>query len=82
MQDITSEVAVDQLPPPDAISTQVEWLQRHGIDRLVEEGKQHWAARASRPDLAAIKMRSRVGEAEALLDLAGLGAFTVLEWRS
>jgi hypothetical protein len=26
-------------------------------------------------------MRSRVAEAEALLDPAGLGGFTVLEWR-
>ncbi len=81
-QDITAEVALDQLPTPDAISTQVQWLRRHGIDGLVDEGKQHWAVHASRPDLAAITMRSRVREAEALLDLAGLGAFTVLEWRS
>jgi hypothetical protein len=32
------------------------------------------------PDVAAVRMRSRVGEAEALLDSAGLGAFAVLEW--
>ena len=32
------------------------------------------------PDLAAMAMRSRVREAEALLDPSGLGGFTVLEW--
>ena len=32
-------------------------------------------------DLVAIRGRSRVGEAEALTDPGGLGAFTVLEWR-
>ena len=34
-----------------------------------------------RPDVAALKMRSRVAEAEALLDPTGLGGFTVLEYR-
>jgi len=47
----------------------------------VEEGKRHWQANASRPDLEAMRMRSRVGEAEALLDANGLGAFTVLEYQ-
>ena len=36
---------------------------------------------ASVADLEALRMRSRVNEAEALLDPAGLGGFTVLEWR-
>ena len=45
------------------------------------EGRRAWAAAAARPDLAALAMRSRVAEAEALLDPAGLGGFTVLEWR-
>ena len=81
-QDITTEVAVDQLPTPDAVRSQAQWLQLHGIADLVEEGKQYWAEHAARPDLAAMRMRSRVSEAEALLDLSGLGAFSVLEWRS
>ena len=81
-QDITSEVAIDQLPEPDTIRTQSQWLQLHGISELVEEGKRHWQANAARPDLEALKMRSRVGEAEALLDPNGLGAFTVLEYRA
>ncbi len=81
-QDITTEVAIDQLPEPDAVRSQAQWLQLHGIIELVEEGKRYWEAHAARPDLAAIKMRSRVSEAEALLDPTGLGAFTVLEWRA
>lgn len=81
-QDITSDVAIDQLPEPDTVRSQAQWLQLHGIDALVAEGKAHWEQHAARPDLAAMKMRSRVSEAEALLDPAGLGGFTVLEWRS
>lgn len=81
-QDITTEVAIDQLPAPDAVRTQSQWLQFHGIDELVAEGRAYWEAHASRPDLTAMRMRSRVSEAEALLDPSGLGAFTVLEWRA
>ena len=36
--------------------------------------------RAARPGLEAMRMRSRVSEAEALLDPSGLGGFAVLEW--
>ncbi len=80
-QDITAEVAIDQLPEPDAVRTQAQWLRLHGIDELVDEGKRYWEAHAARPDLVALGMRSRVSEAEALLDPAGLGGFTVLQWR-
>jgi SAM-dependent MidA family methyltransferase len=79
-QDITVEVAIDQLPAPSSVSTQADFLRRHGIDALVEEGKHMWEERASRPNLEAMKMRSRVSEAEALLDASGLGGFSVLEW--
>lgn len=81
-QDITCEVAIDQLAEPDAVRSQAQWLQLHGISDLVDEGKRYWAEHAASPDLAAMKMRSRVSEAEALLDPSGLGAFTVLEWRA
>ncbi len=80
-QDVTVEVAIDQLPVAGSVSTQVEFLGRHGIDALVEEGRSEWSRAASAPDLAAMRMRSRVREAEALLDPAGLGGFSVLEWR-
>jgi SAM-dependent MidA family methyltransferase len=81
-QDITTEVAIDQLPEPDALRTQAQWLQLHGIEDLVAEGRRYWEAHAARPDLTAMRMRSRISESEALLDPDGLGGFTVLEWRS
>jgi SAM-dependent MidA family methyltransferase len=82
-QDITCEVAVDQLAavrPPDADSTQADWLRAHGIDALVAEGRRIWEERAHIGDLAAVRARSRVTEAAALTDPSGLGAFRVLEW--
>ncbi len=81
-QDITTDVCIDQLPEPDAVRTQSQWLQLYGIDELVAEGKQYWSEHAARPDLAAMKMRSRVAESEALLDPAGLGDFLVMQWRA
>jgi SAM-dependent MidA family methyltransferase len=80
-QDITVDVALDQLREPDALRSQAQFLQRHGISELVDEGRRAWTAAAPRPDLQALTMRSRVAESEALLDSTGLGAFTVAEWR-
>lgn len=79
--DITTDVPLDQLPEPDAVRTQAQFLQLHGIGDLVEEGKRIWAEQASTPGLEAMKMRSRVSEAEALLDPNGLGGFLVVEYR-
>lgn len=79
-QDITAQVALDQLPEPDAVRSQAQFLQRWGIDELVEAGRAAWAAAAAAPTVAALQMRSRVREAEALLDPTGLGGFTVVEW--
>jgi SAM-dependent MidA family methyltransferase len=79
-QDITTEVALDQLPPADTVRTQAQFLQRWGIDELVDEGLRAWWASAAAPDLAALVMRSRAVEAAALLDPAGLGSFAVVEW--
>jgi SAM-dependent MidA family methyltransferase len=81
-QDITAQVCIDQLPQPSTIESQHDFLRRCGIDALVDEGRRAWAAAAARPDVAALTMRSRVGEAEALLDLTGLGAFTALSWKA
>lgn len=81
-QDVTTEVPVDQLPDPDAVRTQAQFLQRWGIAKLVDEGREVWAAEAARPGLRAMTMRSRISESEALLDPAGLGAFLVAEWRA
>jgi SAM-dependent MidA family methyltransferase len=79
-RDITCDVAFDQLPRADELRTQAEFLSDHGIDALVEEGRAIWTERASIGDLAAIRGRSRVVEAEALTDPSGLGAFLVAEW--
>ena len=79
-QDITVEVAVDQLPTPDDDTAQADWLRRWGIDELVAEGLQVWEERAHLGDLEAVRARSRIGEAEALTDPAGMGSFRVLEW--
>lgn len=80
-QDITCEVAVDQLGvAPTADRSQAEWLRAHGIDDLVEEGRRIWQERAAIGDLAAVRARSRITEADALLDESGLGAFRALEW--
>lgn len=81
-QDITTEVALDQLPEPDTLRSQAQWLRLHGIDELVEEGRRAWEQLSGPPDLAAMRLRSRISEAEALLDPHGLGGFTVLEWRA
>jgi len=78
--DITTDVALDQLPPPTSVATQAAFLRAHGIQELVVEGKAHWLANAARPDLAAMRMRSRIGEAEALLDPGGLGSWLCVQW--
>ena len=68
------------LPTPSTTKTQADWLRHHGIDELVAEGRRVWDERAHVGDLAAVRMRSRVTEAEALLEPGGLGGFTVAEW--
>jgi SAM-dependent MidA family methyltransferase len=57
-------------------TTQAEWLRSLGVDELVEEARAAWHGRAA-TDLAAVAARSRVHEADALLDPAGLGAHRV-----
>ncbi|MFK8026331.1 MAG: SAM-dependent methyltransferase [Ilumatobacter sp.] len=81
-QDITIDVPFDQLPEPDSVRTQSQFLQLLGIDELVDEGRRIWSEQAARPGLEAMRMRSRISEAEALTDPAGLGGFLVAEWRA
>ena len=82
--DITCEVAIDQLVAvaggPTAERTQAEFLRAHGIDDLAGRARAEWHDRAHVGDLEALRARSRVHEADALCDAAGLGAFAVLEW--
>ncbi|MER3452968.1 MAG: hypothetical protein C4344_04775, partial [Acidimicrobiia bacterium] len=82
-QDITCEVAVDQLTavrPPTADRDQAAFLRAFGIEELAAGARAVWRARAHLGDLEAVRARSRVHEAEALTDPTGLGAFRVLEW--
>jgi SAM-dependent MidA family methyltransferase len=83
-QDITADVAWDQLDAGTGLplrSSQREWLVRHGIEDLRQQAAEHWHAQAAVGDLAALRARSRVNEAEALCDPNGLGGFMVLEWK-
>ena len=82
-QDITCEVAVDQLAvvrEPTCVQSQSEFLRAHGLDDLVAEGRAAWETAAATGGLDAVRGRSRVREAEALTDPSGLGAFSVIEW--
>lgn len=81
-QDITTDLCFDQLPEPDSLRTQAQFLELHGIASRVEEGRRYWEQHAARPDLEAMRMRSRSSEARALLDPHGLGNFLVAEYRS
>lgn len=82
--DITVEVCIDQLASAAGstpiVATQAEFLRSHGIEELVEEGRRTWTERAHLGDLTALRARSRIREAEALLEPDGLGAFLVSEW--
>jgi SAM-dependent MidA family methyltransferase len=83
-QDITADVPVEALRRAAAgagltvlsETSQAEWLRSLGVAELVEEARAAWHGRAV-TDLAAVAARSRVHEAEALLDPAGLGAHRV-----
>jgi SAM-dependent MidA family methyltransferase len=82
-QDVTCEVAWDQLArtrPPSLARSQADFLRAHGLEELAEEARLRWRAGASRGGLDALAARSRVTEAQALADPAGLGGFGVLEW--
>jgi SAM-dependent MidA family methyltransferase len=85
-QDIACDVATEHLHAAARRSgfavvsdtTQAEWLQGLGLSDLVDEGRATWEARAHIGDLEAIAGRSRVHEAQALTDPAGLGAHRVV----
>ena len=80
--DITTDVAFDQIQTDyqAEVCSQTDFLVRHGIKELVDEGQTVWRERAHICDLIALQGRSRVREAEALMDAQGLGAFSVMTW--
>jgi SAM-dependent MidA family methyltransferase len=67
---------------PAVETSQADWLTGLGIDELVAEGRARWQAGAGAPDLDALAGRSRITEAAALTDPYGLGAHTVLGFRT
>ena len=82
-QDVTCELAVDQLErlrATDADRSQAEFLEDHGIGDLAAAARQRWSEGAAAGSLDALKARSRLSEAAALLDPTGLGGYRVLEW--
>jgi hypothetical protein len=60
--------------------SQAAFLRAHGIDELADAARSAWQARAHIGDVEALRHRSRLSEAAALTDPAGLGAFRALEW--
>ena len=84
--DITADVVREQLLRAARASgftlvsdsPQADWLGALGIADLVEAGRRTWESRAHLGDLEALAGRSRVNEASALTDAAGLGAHRVV----
>ncbi len=78
-QDVTVDVGFDQLAP-GSLRGQAEWLTTLGIADLRAEAVATWDAGRAVGDLASLRARSRVHEADALCDANGLGGFLVAEW--
>jgi SAM-dependent MidA family methyltransferase len=85
-QDVTCDLAIEAVRRAThqaglrvrAELDQADWLRSLGLDALVDEARQGWADGAHRGDLTAVAARSRVTEAAALTDAAGLGGHRVL----
>jgi SAM-dependent MidA family methyltransferase len=88
-QDVTSDLPLEYVVHAAArvglvlasVSTQADWLRDLGISELVDDARRGWDERAHVGDLEALRHRSRVAEAPALLDPTGLGAHRVLVFR-
>lgn len=80
--DIAADVALDQIQADRRgdVCSQADFLLAHGIEEMVAEGRAAWSDRAGAGDLEALAARSRISEAEALLDPAGMGAFNAVVW--
>jgi NADH dehydrogenase [ubiquinone] 1 alpha subcomplex assembly factor 7 len=84
-QDITADVPLEALRRSAVRAgftiatetTQADWLRSLGATELVEEARAAWHGRSA-TDLASLAARSRVTEADALLDPGGLGAHRVV----
>ena len=84
-QDITCDVMTEQLQrlalragfTIERECSQADWLGDLGIDGMVALARSAWSERAHVGDLEALKARSVVNEAPALVDPGGLGAHRV-----
>lgn len=79
-QDITCDVAFDQLPTPTSLQTQAEFLRDWGIQSLAAEGKKEWQRQAAQPTAEALIARSRSAEAATLCDPASFGSYKAAQW--
>jgi SAM-dependent MidA family methyltransferase len=82
-QDITADVVLEQLDAAAPFAhlrtdRQADWLAALGLDALVADGRGAWEAGAATGGLDALAGRSRIAEAAALTDPAGLGAHRVV----
>ena len=81
-QDITTQVMIDQLMSKDLnlqVTDQYEWLKNWGVEELVSEGSKYWEDHRYSPDVAAVKMRSRITEIEMLKTLSQTGRYSTVE---
>jgi SAM-dependent MidA family methyltransferase len=84
-QDITADLCLEALRRSASRggftvveeATQADWLRSLGLEALVEDARAAWHARSAN-DLAALRARSLVHEADALTDPSGLGAHRVV----
>lgn len=79
-QDITCDVAFDQLPPPANLQTQADFLRDCGIQTLVSEGQEEWQRHAANPTTEALIARSRSTEAKTLCDPDTFGSYKAAQW--
>ena len=79
-QDITSDVAFDQLPPPASLQTQADFLQDWGIQSLVTEAQKEWQQNAATPTTKTLIARSRPTEAQTLCDPTTFGNYKAAQW--
>lgn len=78
-QDITADVALDQLPGRPTVEPLRTWLFERGAAGRIESARR--LARGRDGDAEAVAARARLAELEALLDPRGIGGFSVLTWR-
>lgn len=82
--DITVDVAADQLDSgsgsPVMVCSQAEFLGRLSLDERLAEARVAASDPSTLRSLAGMRLRSRLNEAAALCDSAGLGGFLAMSW--